>query len=72
MARIFRPSWIPLFLLLLGLPAGAWAKEPAIVLPAFGTTTAAFDTYRHLEERVRERITIYLDHLQAAARTFNN
>lgn len=66
MARIFRRSWLPLFLLLLALPAGGWPKEPAIGLTAFGTTTAAFDTYRHLEERVRERITIYLDHLEAA------
>jgi sirohydrochlorin cobaltochelatase len=55
MVRIFRRGWLPFFLLLLGLPAGVGAKEPAIVLTAFGTTTAAFDTYRHLEEKVRER-----------------
>ncbi len=58
MTRILR-SWLPILLLVLGLAPGfkaaAWAGEPAIVLTAFGTTTAAFDTYRHIEDKVKER-----------------
>jgi sirohydrochlorin cobaltochelatase len=33
----------------------ASTKNPAIVLAAFGTTTEAFDTYNHFEEKVKER-----------------
>jgi sirohydrochlorin cobaltochelatase len=51
------------FLLLLGLAFGfgteAWAKEPAIVLTAFGTTTKAFSTYQHIEHQVKERFPGY-------------
>jgi sirohydrochlorin cobaltochelatase len=55
-----------LFLLLLiaafsapgALNAAATAK-PAIVLAAFGTTTAAFDTYDHFETKVKERFPGY-------------
>ncbi|MEW6658847.1 MAG: sirohydrochlorin cobaltochelatase [Thermodesulfobacteriota bacterium] len=36
------------------LNAAATAK-PAIVLAAFGTTTAAFDTYQHFEAQVKKR-----------------
>ncbi len=51
--------WLAVLLLVLGLapdsPASAGAGEPALVLTAFGTSTAAFDTYRHIEEQVKER-----------------
>jgi sirohydrochlorin cobaltochelatase len=40
------------------LHAAATAK-PAIVLAAFGTTTAAFDTYSHFETKVKERFPGY-------------
>ena len=29
--------------------------KPVIVLTAFGTSTAAFDTYQHFEEQVKQR-----------------
>ncbi len=38
-----------------GLTAAVWAREPALVLTAFGTSTAAADTYRHLEDQVKTR-----------------
>jgi sirohydrochlorin cobaltochelatase len=38
-----------------GGPAAAAGGPPAIVLTAFGTSTAAADTYRHIETLVRER-----------------
>lgn len=41
-----------------GLHAGPAAK-PAIVLTAFGTSTQAFATYDHFEQRVRERFPGY-------------
>jgi len=51
--------WLAVLLLVLGLApdslATAGAGEPALVLTAFGTTTAAFDTYRHIEEQVKAR-----------------
>ncbi len=51
--------WLPVLLLILGLAPGAVAgvqgREPALVLTAFGTSTAAADTYRHIEEKVRDR-----------------
>jgi sirohydrochlorin cobaltochelatase len=37
------------------LNAASTVKSPAIVLAAFGTTTAAFDTYRHFEQQVKQR-----------------
>ena len=59
MIRILLARWLPILLLVLGLApdslAIAGAGEPALVLTAFGTTTAAFDTYRHIEEQVKER-----------------
>ncbi len=59
MVRTLLRRWLPVFLLILGLAsgsqAGVTAPEPVIVLTAFGTSTAAFDTYRHLEEKVKER-----------------
>jgi sirohydrochlorin cobaltochelatase len=51
------------FLLFLGLTFGfgaeAWAKKPAIVLTAFGTTTNAFSTYQHIENQFKERFPGY-------------
>ena len=55
--------WLAVLLLVLGLAldsmAIAGAGEPALVLTAFGTSTAAFDTYRHIEEQVKERFPGY-------------
>jgi len=39
--------------------AAAAAERPAIVLAAFGTSTAAADTYQHLEAKVKERFPGY-------------
>jgi len=54
----WRWLWLALILSLLGAPwalhAAATAK-PAIVLAAFGTSTAAFDTYHHFEAQVKKR-----------------
>lgn len=59
MMGILLRRWFPVFLLILGLAPGSQAgvkgPEPVIVLTAFGTSTAAFDTYRHLEKKVQER-----------------
>jgi sirohydrochlorin cobaltochelatase len=59
MFRILLTRWLPILLLVLGLapdsPAIAGAGEPALVLSAFGTSTAGFDTYRHIEDQVKER-----------------
>lgn len=41
------------------LNAAASKAKPAIVLAAFGTTTAAFDTYSHFEPKVKERFPDY-------------
>jgi sirohydrochlorin cobaltochelatase len=58
----FRWFWLLLMLLVLSTPwtlnAAATAK-PAIVLAAFGTTTEAFDTYKHFEEKVKARFPDY-------------
>jgi sirohydrochlorin cobaltochelatase len=58
--------WVLLVLaLLLGLGVGSMAgaapnpDKPAIVLTAFGTSTAAFDTYKHLEDQVKQRFPGY-------------
>jgi sirohydrochlorin cobaltochelatase len=59
MVKTLLTRWLPILLLVLGLapdsPASAGAGEPALVLTAFGTSTAAFDTYRHIEEQVKAR-----------------
>jgi sirohydrochlorin cobaltochelatase len=59
MVRILLTRWLPILLLVLGLTPDslviAGAGEPVLVLTAFGTTTAAFDTYRHIEVKVKER-----------------
>jgi sirohydrochlorin cobaltochelatase len=57
-SRKFR--WLSMLLLIsvIGFPGAlnaASTAKPAIVLAAFGTTTAAFDTYRHFGTKVRER-----------------
>jgi sirohydrochlorin cobaltochelatase len=48
---------------LLGLSLGnsveAAPDKPAIVLTAFGTSTAAFDTYKQIEDRVKQRFPGY-------------
>ena len=43
----------------LGAAAGAAPNKPAIVLTAFGTSTAAFATYRHIEGQAKERFPGY-------------
>jgi len=54
--------WLVLILSLLGAPGAlkaAAAAKPAIVLAAFGTTTAAFDTYQHFEAQAKKRFPGY-------------
>jgi sirohydrochlorin cobaltochelatase len=58
----FKWLWLVLMLLLLSIPwalNAAATPRPAIVLAAFGTTTEAFDTYKHFEEKVKERFPDY-------------
>ncbi|MFI5330992.1 MAG: sirohydrochlorin cobaltochelatase [Desulfobaccales bacterium] len=58
----FRWLWLVLILSVVSAPwtlnAAATAK-PAIVLAAFGTTTEAFDTYKHFEQKVKARFPGY-------------
>jgi sirohydrochlorin cobaltochelatase len=60
MAKRFKFAWL-LFVLILSvigasLSANAASRaNPAIVLAAFGTSTAAFDTYKHFEMAVKQR-----------------
>jgi sirohydrochlorin cobaltochelatase len=56
--------WLFLLLLIMAISApgvlhAASTAKPAIVLAAFGTTTAAFDTYNHFETKVKERFPGY-------------
>jgi sirohydrochlorin cobaltochelatase len=56
--------WLSLLLLIAvisgpGALNAASTAKPAIVLAAFGTTTAAFDTYNHFETKVKERFPGY-------------
>ena len=79
MVRIFRRGWLPFFLLLLGLPAGKHVN-PEIL----GDGPESWKSRLQVQgisqiEGVRrglgnnpDLITIYLDHLQAAARALNN
>ncbi|MCL4501271.1 MAG: sirohydrochlorin cobaltochelatase [Deltaproteobacteria bacterium] len=39
--------------------SAATTDKPAIVLTAFGTTTEAFETYNHFEQKVKERFPDY-------------
>ncbi|MHB8068076.1 MAG: sirohydrochlorin cobaltochelatase [Desulfobaccales bacterium] len=55
-----RWRWLSLALLFFLVSApwplnAAAAAKPAIVLAAFGTSTAAFDTYQHFEAQVKQR-----------------
>ena len=65
MVRRSRLVWLYLALILSlisapwTLNAAASTANPAIVLAAFGTTTAAFDTYDHFEQKVKERFPGY-------------
>jgi sirohydrochlorin cobaltochelatase len=64
MARQINYRWLAQLLLISVISApgalhAASTAKPAIVLAAFGTTTSAFDTYRHFEAKVRERFPGY-------------
>ena len=65
MVRRSRLVWLSLALILSlisapwTLNAAASTANPAIVLAAFGTSTAAFDTYGHFEQKVKERFPGY-------------
>ena len=60
MVKRIRFGWL-LLALILSMICAPWAlnaattAKPAIVLAAFGTTTAAFDTYQHFEAQVKKR-----------------
>jgi sirohydrochlorin cobaltochelatase len=60
MAKPSQSGWLSLLLLMAVISApgvlhAASTAQPAIVLAAFGTTTEAFDTYNHFEQKVKER-----------------
>jgi sirohydrochlorin cobaltochelatase len=60
MAKPSKSGWLSLLLLMAVISApgvlhAASTAKPAIVLAAFGTTTEAFDTYNHFEQKVKER-----------------
>jgi len=64
MAKPIKNRWLSLLLLIavLSAPAAlsaASTAKPAIVLAAFGTSTAAFDTYGHFEQKVKARFPGY-------------
>jgi sirohydrochlorin cobaltochelatase len=64
MAKPGKSAWLFLLLLIMVISApgalgAASTAKPAIVLAAFGTSTAAFDTYGHFEPKVRERFPGY-------------
>ena len=64
MVKRIRFGWLFLALILSMISApwtlnAASTAKPAIVLAAFGTTTEAFDTYNHFEEKVKERFPDY-------------
>ncbi|MBU4234095.1 MAG: sirohydrochlorin cobaltochelatase [Proteobacteria bacterium] len=64
MGKRIRFGWLSLALILSMISApwtlnAAATAKPAIVLAAFGTTTAAFDTYSHFEKKVKERFPGY-------------
>ncbi len=64
MVKRIKFGWLALALIL-SLISAPWTlnaastANPAIVLAAFGTTTAAFDTYKHFEEKVKARFPAY-------------
>jgi sirohydrochlorin cobaltochelatase len=60
MAKQRKFGWLSLALILAmisapGAVTAAASGKPAIVLAAFGTSTAAFDTYSHFEQKVKAR-----------------
>jgi len=60
MAKRFKFGWLWLALILSVISASltanaASAAKPAIVLAAFGTSTAAFETYHHFEAEAKKR-----------------
>ncbi len=60
MVKRIRFGWLSLVLILLMISIpwtlnAASTDKPAIVLAAFGTTTAAFNTYHHFELQVKKR-----------------
>jgi sirohydrochlorin cobaltochelatase len=64
MAKPRKSGWLFLLLLIMVISApgalhAATTAKPAIVLAAFGTSAAAFDTYGHFEQKVRERFPGY-------------
>ena len=64
MAKPRKSGWLFLLLLISVISApgalnAAATTKPAIVLAAFGTTTAAFDTYNHVEQQVKARFPGY-------------
>ena len=64
MAKPSKSGWLSLLLLIAVISApgalhAASTAKPAIVLAAFGTTTEAFDTYNHFEQKVKERFPGY-------------
>jgi sirohydrochlorin cobaltochelatase len=64
MAKSSKSGWLSLLLLMALISApgalrAAPTAKPAIVLAAFGTSTKAFDTYGHFEQKVRERFPGY-------------
>ena len=64
MAKPRKSGWLLLLLLIAVISApgalnAAATTKPAIVLAAFGTTTAAFDTYNHVEQQVKARFPGY-------------
>jgi sirohydrochlorin cobaltochelatase len=64
MAKPIKSGWLFLLLFIMVISApkalhAASTAQPAIVLAAFGTTTAAFDTYNHFEQKVKERFPGY-------------
>ena len=64
MVKPSKLQWLFLLLLIAVISApgalhAASTAKPAIVLAAFGTTTEAFDTYNHFEQKVKERFPGY-------------
>jgi sirohydrochlorin cobaltochelatase len=64
MAKQIKSGWLflLLFISMISAPGAlnaASTAKPAIVLAAFGTTTEAFDTYTHFEQKVKERFPGY-------------
>jgi sirohydrochlorin cobaltochelatase len=64
MVRQLMLGWL-FWALLLAMISAPWGlnaastTKPAIVLAAFGTSTAAFDTYHHFEQKVKARFPDY-------------